>query len=699
MKKIVKPSLGIEKTLTVLSLGLTALIMTGTTLVAQPEPSTPSVIPSIDQRVRGFDQPTLAGPGIDAAGKSIQVGHMALQFQSGRLVPIETGDRVSGLFFAGVGTFLYTSEDPYEAPFLAENVSEGSSYDVSGSSVSDLFSTAVLYTSVAPESLLEDVVWPQGAADGPTTERFARHREDRAEDWFVDADTLVVQAAIEAQALPTVFVELEGSKEDVVWTFDPLYEGMESFVVLEKTDSDIDIFKKRRYPKLLSSQAIGRDRLEPPPTRFDVTNLDVTVLNPSGRDAKISIEETVQARTPLKTLALQLDTTVTGTVSANVVFQELDYRLLSLVDGSGKPLAYSHRHDDLVIELNKPLKAGESMVLKLELEGDILYRPNNDNYWRLTSAWYPQPVYWEMERFSYHAVVKVAKPFKSFSSGQLVRRWQEGDLECAEFEELRPIARPGMMAGKYSTVTQKSGHRTVHVSSYAAKQPRSAKTLAKLALGFMEFFEPLLGEYPFDEVNIVEINSLGFGQAPAGIIYITREAFEPATDQSTRLYSEGINARIAHEVAHAWWGHVARLATPEDQWISESLADYYGAVAMGELKSQSEFDTALSFWQRGAKDAGGSGTVYMANYVTGDKAARQRYRLLYEKGPVVLHALRQELGDDAFFTIFKSFLRSFPWQPGRTKDVIGISSFVSKRDLRPWFDRYLFGTEIPEIKK
>jgi aminopeptidase N len=401
----------------------------------------------------------------------------------------------------------------------------------------------------------------------------------------------------------------------------------------------------------------------------------------------------------LKTLDFRLDTTVIGTVSANGVIQELDYRLLSLLDGSGEPLTYSHRHDDLVIELNKPLQAGESVVLKLELEGDILYRPNNDNYWRLMSNWYPQPVYWEMQEFTYHAVVKVAKPFKSFSSGHVVRRWQEDDLECAEYEELRPIAVPAMMAGKYSTVTEKSGNRTVHVSSYAAKQPRSAKTLAKLALGFMEFFEPLLGEYPFEEVNIVEINALGFGQAPAGIIYITREAFEPATDQSTRLYSEGINARIAHEVAHAWWGHVARLSTPEDQWISESLADYYGAVAMGALKSPKEFDTALSFWRRGAKDAGDSGTVYMANYITGDKASRQRHRLLYEKGPVVLHALRQELGDDAFFTIFKSFLRSFPGLPARTKDVIGLSSYVAKKDLRPWFDRYLFGTEIPEIEK
>ena len=659
----------------------------------------PGQTQSIGQRIAALDEPTLVGAGLDAAGRQFEAGHMLFEFQSGRLVPIKAGDQVRGVFFSGVGRFHYTSEDRYEAPFLAKNVSEGSHYKLEGSTLSDTFSSLVLYTSESRAPIADGGEWPEGATDPAVAKAFGKHRKDRIHDQFVTPESLIVQGHVEGGPQPIVFAEIGASKDDVVWQLDPLRDGLETFSVLEETESDLQVLKNRRYPNLLSSQAVGRDRLDPPPKRFKVTKLDVTLINPKGRDAEVSVHETIQAQGPLRTLDFRLENSLLGTVGPSGTYQELEYRILSLTDGAGQPLSYSHRYNQLVIELPAPIAAGAEVELNLQLAGDILYRPNNDNYWRLTAAWYPVPAYWEMEEFTYHAVVKVAKPFRPFSSGHTVRRWKEDNLECAEFEETRLMSGPAMVAGKYNTITEKSGPRVVHVSSYANKQPRAAKTLAKLALGFMEFYEPFLGKYPFSEINIIEINSLGFGQAPPGVIYITREAFEPRTDQSTRAYSEGINARIAHEVAHAWWGHVARLSTPEDQWISEAVAEYYSAVAMGALKSPREFDTALSHWLRGANDVGSNGTVYLGNFTTGDKSYRNRHRLLYQKGPVVLHALRQEVGDDPFFTILKSFIRSFPGKPARTKDFIGLSSYVAKRDLGPWFARYLFGTEMPAINK
>ena len=57
----------------------------------------------------------------------------------------------------------------------------------------------------------------------------------------------------------------------------------------------------------------------------------------------------------------------------------------------------------------------------------------------------------------------------------------------------------------------------------------------------------------------------------------------------------------------------------------------------------------------------------------------------------MLHALRQEIGDDAFFTIMKSFLSSFPYQPSQTKDFVDLTNYITKKDYGPWFDKYLFG--------
>ena len=46
----------------------------------------------------------------------------------------------------------------------------------------------------------------------------------------------------------------------------------------------------------------------------------------------------------------------------------------------------------------------------------------------------------------------------------------------------------------------------------------------------MQFYKVYIGDFPFSELNLIEIEDLGCGQAPAGVIFITREAFNPIED-------------------------------------------------------------------------------------------------------------------------------------------------------------------------
>ena len=59
----------------------------------------------------------------------------------------------------------------------------------------------------------------------------------------------------------------------------------------------------------------------------------------------------------------------------------------------------------------------------------------------------------------------------------------------------------------------------------------------------------------------------------------------------------------------------------------------------------------------------------------------------------MLHALREELGDEAFFTIMKSYLTNFRFQPILTKKFLEITNFITKRDYTAWFEERLFGLE------
>jgi len=285
----------------------------------------------------------------------------------------------------------------------------------------------------------------------------------------------------------------------------------------------------------------------------------------------------------------------------------------------------------------------------------------------------------------------------AFSIGSTVRRWEEGNLACAEFREDHPTALPTVLGGRYGTFTLDSPELGIRVTVASYADDSSEKRLRKIAensLAIIEFYQKLLGDYPYDELKLVEINAYGFGQAPAGLIYITRELYDSALQSGG--WSEGINSRLAHEIAHTWWGHVVKWSDPQDQWLSESLADYYAEFAMSTLTKKLKWKDAMQRWRSQSAFVDDHASVLLANQLAGEKADDERVALLYGKGPLVLHALREEIGDQEFFTVWKSLTRNFQFKHVDTDTAIRMTNFVTQRDLAPFYETYLMGTAWPD---
>lgn len=642
-----------------------------------------------------YGSPELRGAGEEVAGRTLTFGHLVLQLRAGRLCAVVAGGRVVGAYLHGIGTFRFTAADPSEVATFRTNAGSSSHYDVdSRGSIADTFEDVLVYVSSGADTLGGEG-WLDGTASPGAVAAFGRHLERWSQDQGWRAAQVMPQAQIEQPDEPVVLAEIAASRDDLVYLYDTLRTHDESIAVERKLKHTVAFLADRRYPEVLSTQPVGRARPEPRPTRALLTDVDVTLVNSEGLTASLEVTETFRATAPIRTLDLDLWSRRIGTVGLNGTWTEHAYTLSSVTTADGGAVAWAHVNGDLVVQLPRTLQPGESVGLRFEIGGDVLYNPNNDSYWELpTSSWLPLPEL-EEQYFRYHAVIKVAKPFQPFSSGATVRRWQEGDMECAEFREERPIQIPVVLAGKYKTVSEEKDGVTVSVSSYVMSNERSAKRLINNAFALMEFYKVFMGPYPFKELKILEINSYGFGQAPAGVIFLTKEAFSPLQDDVSRLFSQGVNGRLAHEMAHTWWGHVAKLGEPEDQWLSESTAEYMAAYAMGEIRRPAEFKKALRGWKEQARYVTDTGSVYLANELSGEDAPQERYRLLYARGPLMLQALRQKVGDDTFFTILKSFLHSFDFKLAQTRHFIGLTNFVTKKDMTPFFDDYLMGTKTP----
>ncbi|MCU1367746.1 MAG: peptidase family protein, partial [Ilumatobacteraceae bacterium] len=69
---------------------------------------------------------------------------------------------------------------------------------------------------------------------------------------------------------------------------------------------------------------------------------------------------------------------------------------------------------------------------------------------------------------------------------------------------------------------------------------------------------------------------------------------------------------------------------------------------------------------------------------------------VYEGGAVVLQALRDEVGDDNFFSILRTWVQSNLGQSRTSADFIALSSKVAGKDLTSFFDGWLYATDLPD---
>ena len=70
---------------------------------------------------------------------------------------------------------------------------------------------------------------------------------------------------------------------------------------------------------------------------------------------------------------------------------------------------------------------------------------------------------------------------------------------------------------------------------------------------------------------------------------------------------------------------------------------------------------------------------------------------VYLRGGLTLHALRVKIGDVAFFRILRTYTEKYRNSNASTDDFIAIAQQVSGKDLKSFFDAWLFEKKLPDI--
>lgn len=638
--------------------------------------------------------PGAAAPVHDA---TIKIGsNLTIHLAAGSAARVVAGDEEVGLFFSGDGTYEYTSAEPLEAKILEFEAKKASDLTLAVNG-----DQRVLKGSFQQLYLREHgIALPPltGGTAGGLADAFRKHRDEFSIVRPQNAAHLLAMRKLDAPYSAVAVAEFAGGGRPVWYTLDTIETKKESLVALQKIrDSNVRYVPGDYWTATISEQPLGRSARAFTEPRFLLTNLDYTLVAEANETAKLSVTETIEPRTGAqRVFRFALNSEVIDTAR-----KKRDVTLTKVTDEAGNDLSFDHRANMVVVGLPKPVAANTPVKIRFEIAGNFLFHPNADSFWQLgTEPWFPQPDL-NGQYYKIHSLVKVKKPYLAFAPGQTVRRAEEGDSNVVENKIDDPVQFAVVHAGKYAFDEKKyDDGLTIRVASYATNNAAAMKQLNNLAWKLIKFYEPWLGPFPFKEFNIIEINELGFGQAPPATMFITREAFNPLQSTDNMAYSKGVNQRFAHEIAHQYWGHVVKMGNEEEQWVTESFAEYCSALAVKQLKGQNGYDAMVATWRGNANDVHHVSSIPFANRIAipNDPYASfiDRTFLIYDKGALLLASLHKQLGDSKFLSFLRSLQGFYRWRYLSTDDMPKLLAKIDPgKDYTPFFEQYYWGTDMP----
>jgi len=216
----------------------------------------------------------------------------------------------------------------------------------------------------------------------------------------------------------------------------------------------------------------------------------------------------------------------------------------------------------------------------------------------------------------------------------------------------------------------------------------------------MDFFTDLFGDYPFEEYGVVVVDvPLGFALETQTISLFGNTALAGGI---------GTENVIAHELAHAWFGNLVSPARWQDIWLNEGFATYaswlWAEHDLGEGTLANIVTDTYDFLSGNELIEGGTSQSNVRRRLTvfavpGDPGETRMFDTVgvYYRGALVLHALRLEIGDAAFFATLRAYLERFAYGNATVEDFIAVAEETSGQSLDTFFEGWLYDPLIPDI--
>ena len=251
--------------------------------------------------------------------------------------------------------------------------------------------------------------------------------------------------------------------------------------------------------------------------------------------------------------------------------------------------------------------------------------------------------------------VSTAPGQTTVAPGDLSRAWTEDGRPHARFVTATPVTPVfGVASARYERHAVEHGGVTLEVYAHPAHGANVPRML-RAATASLDVLGAAWGRYPHRTLRIAEVPA-GWpfaGFAFPGLIAFTEDrGFLTDPRDADRL--DLVSRRVAHEVAHQWWGHTARpTGGPGDVFLVESMAKYGEQKVIRALYGDGQVARLVAY----DRDRYAWGRTEAAGPEPPLADMTDQPHLYYGKGAVVMNGLYGLLGEDALDAALATLMR------------------------------------------
>jgi cell division protein FtsX len=424
------------------------------------------------------------------------------------------------------------------------------------------------------------------------------------------------------------------------------------------------------------------------------------VVDVEGRrlEGQERIEFTNRTGNPLDVLALRLYSNSPRRTPEGTL-QEMPLQVED-VRWNGQPVRVTLVASDTaaLLSLDNPLPPGEQATVDLAFELQVSHSASlpsevwtlgtffpmlavhEASGWRLDVCEFcPDIVYSESSFYEY--TVTAPADWEIAATGGEVDIRENRDGTLTHVYEAGPVRDLALVLSPELHVQSRKAAGIV-VSVYSLPDDPQAGEILTIATEAFNLFNERFGPYPYSSLRLAVFSGPGMtGWEYPGLIYLHYRQGDSLLD----LF-------VAHEIAHQWWYGVVGNDVFTEPWLDEALAEYSAVLYLEEMEGAGAVQPRLQAYEdelirlhvlRGETRLVGSAVWEFA------PKGEHYFDIVYGKGALFMNALRQKIGDEAFFAGWRTYYDWYKFGMSTGRGFLEAMQQAAGQDLRPFFEEWI----------